>query len=202
MHLISKIIRYIFRQFEALLYKLRVIKLKLLYPEITMDFKTKIERGCSIICVDGGKLTILNSHISFGTLIKADAGSTLSICSSFVGRNCVIAAKEKILIKDKCLIAEMVVIRDQDHDLDPLLRNSFITSPVEINENVWIGSKATVLKGVTIGRNSVVATSAVVKSDIPPQEIWGGIPARKLKNIPPTLSALSTAELSEKQRMN
>ena len=154
------------------------------------------------MCVDGGKLTIINSHISFGTHIKADVGSSLSVYNSFVGRNCVIDSKEKIIIKDNCLIAEMVVIRDQDHGLDPLSRNSFMTSTIEISTNVWIGSKATVLKGVSIGCNSVVAASAVVKSDIPADEIWGGIPPGKLKNIPPTLSVLSTMELSEKQRMN
>lgn len=200
--LISKNFRNILKQWEKLLYLVRVIRLRLLYPKITIDFKTRIEKNCSIVCVDGGKLTIINSHISFGTHIKADAGSSLSVSNSFVGRNCVIASKEKIIIKDNCLIAEMVVIRDQDHGLDPLSRNSFITSAVEINENVWIGSKATVLKGVTIGRNSVVAASAVVKKDIPAGEIWGGVPARKLKNIPATLSSVSTTELSEIQRMN
>jgi acetyltransferase-like isoleucine patch superfamily enzyme len=190
MHLISKTIRYIFRQFEAFLYKVRIVKLKLLYPGITIDFKTKIEKGCSIICVDGGKLTIINSHISFGTLIKADFKSTLTIRNSFLGRNCVIAAKKQIVINNNCLIAEHVVIRDQDHSTDPLLRNSFSSSPIEIHQNSWIASKATILKGVTIGRNSVIAASAVVKTNVPSSELWAGIPAKKIKSIGTSLPVL------------
>jgi acetyltransferase-like isoleucine patch superfamily enzyme len=60
----------------------------------------------------------------------------------------------------------MVVIRDQDHLIDAGNKTreiqNFNTAPVEIKENVWIASKATILKGVTIGKNSVLAASAVV----------------------------------------
>jgi len=137
--------------------------------------------------VKGGKLTILKSHISYGTLIKADSKSTISIYNSFIGRNCVITAKEKIIINKNCLIAEMVVIRDQDHTIDTVTDNrakeSFNTKPIEVGKNVWIAAKATILKGVTIGEHSVVAASAVITKDIPPCEVWGGVPARFLKKI-------------------
>ncbi len=191
MHLISKILRYLLRQWELLLYKLRIVKLKMLYPGICIDFKTQIEKNCSVICVKGGNLTILNSHISFGTHIKADKGSLISIHNSFVGRNCVIASKEQIMISDNCLIAEMVVIRDQDHMIDYTSRNSFITSPIKIEKNVWIGAKASILKGVTIGKNSVVAASALVTKDIPQREVWGGIPARFIKRISKEMAVVS-----------
>jgi acetyltransferase-like isoleucine patch superfamily enzyme len=183
MYFISKIVRYVSRQFESLLYRQRIVKIKLLYPGVSIDFKTKIEKGCSIICVDGGRLVIKNSHISFGTLIKADCNSILSINNTFIGRNCVIVAKEKITIEKNCLIAEMVVIRDQDHALDPASRNSFVTVPIEIQENVWIGSRATILKGTRIGKNSVIAASAVVTNEIPSNELWAGIPAYQLKKL-------------------
>lgn len=196
MTLISKILRSIFKQWERLLYVLRIVKIKLLYPQVSIDFNTKIEKGCSIICVNGGKLTIQNSHISFGTLIKSDANSVLSINDTFVGRNSIIAAKEKIVIHKNCLIAEMVVIRDQDHTLDPASRNSFTTSPVEIQENVWIGSKVTILKGVTIESNSVIAASAVVTKNIPSMELWGGIPAYQLKKLGEKIQLLASSSLS------
>jgi acetyltransferase-like isoleucine patch superfamily enzyme len=114
----------------------------------------------------------------------------------------VIVAKKQIVINKNCLIAELVVIRDQDHSTDPLLRNSFSSSPIEIQQNTWIASKATILKGVTIGSNSVVAASAVVNRNIPSQELWGGIPAKKIKNICTSLPVLSEADRLDKHRMN
>jgi acetyltransferase-like isoleucine patch superfamily enzyme len=147
-----------------------------------------IEKNCSIVCIKGGDLTILKSHISSGTNIIADTGSTLSINNSFIGRNCVITAKRKVIINKNCLIAEMVVIRDQDHIVntghESKTREDFSIAPIEIMENVWIASKATILKGVSIGDHSVVAASAVVTKNIPPRETWGGIPARFIKKIP------------------
>ncbi len=187
MNFISKISRFILKQFHAIFYFLRIIKLKLLYPGITIDFKTRIENNCSIVCIKGGKLTISNSKISFGTNIIADTGSTLLIDQSFIGRNCVITAKEKVIINKNCLIAEMVVIRDQDHITKVLngnhQREEFETAPVEIEENVWIAAKATILKGVQVGKFSVIAASAVVNKSVPPFQVWAGIPAKFIKYI-------------------
>ena len=186
MDLISKGFRFILRQIQSLFFFLRVLKLRLLYPGIEIDFKSKIHGNCSIICVKGGRLIISNSIISFGTHILADTNSILSIHDSFIGRNCVITAKEGVAIRKDCLIAEMVVIRDQDHIVDLTGKNpreEFYTAPVEIEENVWIASKATILKGVTIGKYSVIAASAVVIKNIPEYEVWGGVPAKFIKQI-------------------
>lgn len=187
MNLISKIFRFLFKQLNLLFSFLRILKLKLLYPGITIDFKSRVEKNCSIVCVRGGKLLISNSHISFGTQIIADEKGVLSIYNSFIGRNCVITSKEKVVINKNCLIAEMVVIRDQDHVANIFAENKtrddFTIAPIEIKENVWIASKATVLKGVTIGEYSIIAASAVVINDIPSYEIWGGIPAKFIKKI-------------------
>ncbi|MEO9210151.1 MAG: acyltransferase [Ginsengibacter sp.] len=132
-------------------------------------------------------MTINNSNIGFGTHIKVDSGGSISISKSFIGRNCVITSKSSIMIKGNCLIAEMVVIRDQDHQLDslclPANQQSFTCAPIEINENVWVASKATILKGVSIGKGSVVAASAVVTKSIGSHELWGGIPAKYIKNL-------------------
>ena len=92
-----------------------------------------------------------------------------------------------INIKKGCLVAEMVVIRDQDHDFNRVNENrkkdKFRTSPICIEENVWLASKATILKGVTIGAGAVIAASAVVKTNVPAMELWGGLPAKFIKKI-------------------
>jgi acetyltransferase-like isoleucine patch superfamily enzyme len=187
MNFISQGFRFIFEQIQSLVFFLRILKLKLLYPGIKIDFKSKIHNNCSIACIKGGKLIISNSSISFGTQIIADTNSILSIQDSFIGRNCVIAAKERVTINKHCLIAEMVVIRDQDHHVDRITVENpggkFYTAPVEIGENVWIASKASILKGVTIGKHSVIAASAVVTKDVPAYEVWGGVPAKFIKQI-------------------
>jgi len=55
---------------------------------------------------------------------------------------------------------------------------------VDIGENVWIGAASVVLPGVSIGSNALIAAGSVVTSDVPDDEIWGGVPARKLKDVP------------------
>jgi len=184
---LSGIFRFIFKQCQAILNLLRVTKLKLLYPGASIDYKTIIGAHCDIVCVKGGKLHISNSSIKAGTHIFADANSTLSIRNCFIGRNCVVTAKESVTIMPGCFIAEMVVIRDQDHvlgsGLNHKLNDGFTTAPVCIGENVWVASKATVLKGVTVGAGAVVAASAVVNTNIPAGELWGGIPAKFIRKI-------------------
>lgn len=187
MKFISKVFRYSFQKAQSISSFFRIIKLKLLYPGISIDFRSRIQKNCMIVSVKGSKLNIVNSTISFGTNIIADVNSTLSIQNSFIGRNCVITSKENVIIKKGSLIAEMVVIRDQDHDINissiESKNDKFITAPIIIGENTWIASKATILKGVTIGEHATIAASAVVTQDVPSYEVWGGVPAKFIKHI-------------------
>ena len=56
-------------------------------------------------------------------------------------------------------------------------------APIVLGKNVWVGSNSTILQGVTIGDNAVVAAGAVVTKDVPADTVVGGVPARKLKTI-------------------
>lgn len=184
--LIAKALRLVSKSGFAAGNFFRVTYLGLKYPGLRIDYKTRIERGCKIVCVDGGKLTIRNSFISYGTHLLANTGADLRISGSFIGRNCVIVAREKIVIEDKCAIAEMVVIRDQNHQVDlqrfEETRYRFNTGEIRIGYRVWIGAKATVLKGVSIGDGAVIAAAAVVVNSVPAGQIWGGVPAKFIKN--------------------
>lgn len=187
MHLIA----YILRGFSTVIKKafnfLRICWLKLLYPGLYIGFSSTIEANCTIKCVKGGRLIIKRSAILNGTQIIADANASIVIEDAFIGRNCVITAKKSIHIHKGCLLAEMVVIRDQDHLLDIAgndgQREGFTSAAISIGENVWIASKATILKGVTIGASSVIAASAVINKDVPAKEVWGGIPGKFLKDL-------------------
>ncbi|MFV0563951.1 DapH/DapD/GlmU-related protein [Malaciobacter mytili] len=101
---------------------------------------------------------------------------------------CHIAATEMIKLGNNVLIASKVYITDHDHgdtSLDSLKMNPInrpiVSKPVMIEDDVWIGEGAMVLKGVTIGKNSVVAAGAVVTKSIPPFSIVGGVPAKILR---------------------
>ncbi len=88
-------------------------------------------------------------------------------------------------IGDDCIFADWIYICDFDHKFDDLTmtikKQGIVKSPVKIGRDCWIGEKSTVLRGVTIGEGSVIASHALVNRDIPPLSIIGGVPARVLK---------------------
>lgn len=182
--MISKLYRKIFKEIDILSSKIRIIHLKLKYPNIIIKGTTYIARNCEIICVDGGKMILNNAHINYGSFIFCSKSAEINIESSYIGMNAVIVAVTKIIIKNNCEIAEMVVIRDQDHKHNltdiPINKQGFKSTPIIINENVWIGAKATILKGVEIGKNSIVGTNAVVNKSFSSSSIIVGVPAKKI----------------------
>ena len=101
---------------------------------------------------------------------------------TFCGEFCVFGVNESIIIGNNVMIAQAVTIRDTDHAFDslltPMCEQGITTSPVLINDNVWVGHSAIILKGVTIGTGAVVAANAVVTRDVPPYSIVGGVPAK------------------------
>jgi len=109
-----------------------------------------------------------------------------------IGGNCALSnnvsiiAVESVEIGDDCLIGDLVSIMDSDfHGIAPDQRRTgpIKTAPVKLENNVWLGSRVIVQKGVTIGANSIVTPNAVVTSSIPPNSIAGGVPARVIRGL-------------------
>jgi acetyltransferase-like isoleucine patch superfamily enzyme len=101
-----------------------------------------------------------------------------------VGYNVCIFSKSNISIGKDCLIAPFCYFVDSDHgiDLGCLIREqSMVTAPIVIGNDVWLGTGVVVTKGVTIGNGAVVSAGSVVTKDIPPNTIFGGVPARFIK---------------------
>ena len=67
--------------------------------------------------------------------------------------------------------------------LEPDRRGDNIPAPIHVGENVWIGSHATILPGVTIGENAIVAAGAVVTKDVPADTVVAGVPARPIRKL-------------------
>lgn len=88
-----------------------------------------------------------------------------------------------VVIEDGVLLGHNVVLATLDHNLDPARRGNMIPAPIHIGKNVWIGANATVCKGVTIGDGAVIAAGAVVTKDVPENTVYGGVPAKLIKEI-------------------
>ncbi len=129
---------------------------------------------------------ILVGHNSIGAYTVIQGSGILTLGErSFVGGFCVLGTNARIDIGCDVMIAPAVTIRDTDHGMEdisrPMLQQGICTAQVVIEDDVWIGHGATVLKGVRIGHGAVVAAGAVVTKDVPPYAIVGGIPARILR---------------------
>ncbi len=118
--------------------------------------------------------------------LTIEAGGRLEIgARTIFGHHGTLASRALLIIGEDCLIAEFVSIRDHDHCFDsleiPVREQGETVAPVRIGRNVWIGAKATITKGVTIGDHAIIGANAVVTRDIPAHAIAGGVPARVIR---------------------
>lgn len=102
----------------------------------------------------------------------------------FVNRNCTFYDLGGLDIADDVMIGPNVSIITTGHPLAPSQRRAVtIGKPIAIERNVWIAAGATIIGGVTVGENSVVAAGSVVTRDVPPNSLVGGNPARVIRPI-------------------
>lgn len=125
----------------------------------------------------GGILSIKGKLSSRSNSFFEVCGGRLSIGKNcFVNQNAYIVSKEKITMGDNVIIGPNVVIVDHDHDFrgDDFM-HEFITAPITIGDNVWIGGNVTILKGVTVGHDSVIGAGCVLNRNnigcIPPYSL-------------------------------
>jgi maltose O-acetyltransferase len=92
----------------------------------------------------------------------------------------------RITIGDRVAIGHEVMLLTESHELGPEERRAanLISMPIVIGSGVWIGARAIILPGVTIGDSSVIAAGAVVSKDVPANVLAGGVPARVLRDLP------------------
>lgn len=101
----------------------------------------------------------------------------------FINHACSFLDMGGITIEDDVMLGPRVNLTSENHPLDPLDRKTVLPGHILIKRNAWIGAGATILPGITIGENAVVAAGAVVNRDVPANTVVAGVPARVIKEI-------------------
>ena len=130
----------------------------------------------------GGTLRSGGCALWSGVRLEVGEGAVLSIGKgTYLNRNTVVVCHERVEIGAGCLVSWDVVIMDtNEHDWPGLAR---VDAPVVIGDKVWIGCRAMILKGVTIGTGAVVAAGSIVTHDVPPRTLVAGQPARVVRQL-------------------
>jgi acetyltransferase-like isoleucine patch superfamily enzyme len=132
-----------------------------------IDVIGKVSVGDYVMLEGGTRLMALqNATITIGNHIFISRATISATCNIEIG-NYVVISPDALII---------------DHDGYGLDGSSALEKPVKIGNHVWIGVRSTILKGVTIGDNSIVGAGAVVTKDVEPNTIVAGNPARKIRN--------------------
>lgn len=147
--------------------------------------ESKIRIGDDCVFVSDPKMNLagINRYCSVSTLKK---GAEIIIGDNTRFSGAVIGAAERISIGNNVLVGANAFITDYDwHNIDPAKRHLECegSAPVEVCDNVWIGINAVILKGVRIGKNSVIGANSVVTNDIPENVIAAGNPCKVIKAI-------------------
>lgn len=129
------------------------------------------------------------THAEKNVLITYTAESRIVVGAGTRLNGAGIMARTTIQIGPRCILGSTVIFDSDFHPLEPARRHdraaAVSSEPITIGENVWLGGQSAVLKGVTIGDNSVVAFRAVVAGDVVPNVVVAGNPARVVKSLTP-----------------
>ncbi len=125
------------------------------------------------------------SWLGDGCKVRAHEGVISIGAKSVLGQDCTLSCYQQISIGRECIIADRTMMIDFDHgtvEVERAIREQGIYKrSVRVGHNVWIGYGACLLRGVTVGDNAVIGTSAVVTRDVPGDAVVGGAPAQVLR---------------------
>jgi acetyltransferase-like isoleucine patch superfamily enzyme len=174
----------------------------------TRPERVQIGGGCrwdvDVVCNGDGHVE-LGSDITFGYALAPTVGdgrillqartneATVAVGDrTEFSNNVAVIANQLVRIGSDCLIGDMVSMFDSDfHELDPQMRlhrrqrtvSTALVGTTVVGNNVWLGSRVTLLRGTNIGDHSVIAAGAVVSGEIPTRVLAGGVPARVIRPL-------------------
>jgi acetyltransferase-like isoleucine patch superfamily enzyme len=125
------------------------------------------------------------SWVGHGSKIRVHEGEVRIGAKTVMGQECTISAYQHVEIGEQCIVADRVMLIDFDHGVveveRPIRLQGIYKRDVRVGSNVWIGYGACILRGVSVGHNSIVGTNAVVTKDVPENAVVGGVPAKVLR---------------------
>ncbi len=125
------------------------------------------------------------SWVGHDCKIRVHEGEVSIGAKTVMGQECTISAYQHVSIGRECIIADRVMLIDFDHGVveveRPIRLQGIYKRDVRVGSNVWMGYGSCILRGVSVGHNSIVGTNAVVTKDVPENAVVGGVPARVLR---------------------
>ena len=113
-----------------------------------------------------------------------DCGRNIEVGEGvFINACCHFQDHGGVTLGNGCQIGHNVVFATLNHYLEPEKRKMTYPAPIVLGKNVWVGSNATILQGVTIGDNAVIGAGAVVTRDVPANAVAAGVPAKVIKTF-------------------
>jgi acetyltransferase-like isoleucine patch superfamily enzyme len=165
----------------------RFLRLRVRHPDIVTEGFVFLGRGVEIVARRGYGRVVLGRWVHLGDhcSLRAHEGTLRIGDKTVLGREDTLNCYLDLEIGPRCLVADWVYVGDFDHrydDLDvPVKDQGIVKTPVRIGADVWIGVKASVLRGAQIGDGCVVGAHAVVKGTHPAGAVLAGVPARVLR---------------------
>ena len=152
-----------------------------LIAEMNNGYKTNEEKLEYLEKITGKSI---NKSVTVSLPFQTDFGKHISFGKNiFVNKEAIFVDLGGITIEDDVLIGPKVSLLTVNHILEPSKRRGLTTGEIIIKKNAWIGAGATVLAGVTIGENSVVAANSTVTKNVPNNVIVAGTPAKIIKKL-------------------
>ena len=166
----------------------RFLVLRLRHPDVVTEGMVYLGRGVELTARTGYGRIVLGRwvHIGDGNRLRAHEGTLRIGDKTVLGRENTLNCYLDLDIGPRCIVADWVYMCDFDHRTDdvhvPIKDQGIVKTPVRVDEDVWVGVKASVLRGAQVGRGTVVAAHTVVRGTVPPFSVVAGVPGRVVRD--------------------
>jgi acetyltransferase-like isoleucine patch superfamily enzyme len=166
----------------------RFLRLRLRHPDVVTEGFVFLGKRVEIETRNGYGRIVLGRWVHLGddNRIRAHEGTLRIGDKSVFGRDNTLNCYLDVEFGPRCIVADSVYVCDFDHRFDdanrPIKDQGIVKSPVRIGADVWVGVKASVLRGAQIGAGSVLAAHTVVRGEIPPGSVVAGVPGRVVRS--------------------
>jgi acetyltransferase-like isoleucine patch superfamily enzyme len=163
----------------------RFLRFKVLHPRVKTEGFVFLPRRYEVVSRSGGTIRIGRwVWIGRNNALRCHEGELTVGDHTIFGSDNTVNCYGSIYIGPECLFADDVYIVDFDHNYwDPVISirsQGIYTDPIRLEGDLWVGTKATILRGVTVGRGAVIGAMSLINRDVPPYAVVGGIPAKVL----------------------